>query len=86
MDISKKTIKGYIVNNIDFKPKSSIENNPVSYMAFPARFHLDFDIEKSQYRSISIFLKIEDALEHQNFIESHYGETAIIKEVDINIV
>jgi hypothetical protein len=30
MDISKKTIKGYIVNNIDFKPKSSIKNDPVS--------------------------------------------------------
>ena len=86
MDLSKKTIKGYIVNNIDFEPKSSIENDPVSYISFPARFRLDFDFEKSQHRSISIFLNKEDALEHQDFIESNYGETAILKEVNINIV
>jgi hypothetical protein len=86
MDISKKTIKGYIVNNIDFKPKSSIKNDPVSYMSFPARFDLDFDSDKSQYRSISIFLNKEDAAEYCDFISSNYGDTAIIKEVEINIV
>jgi len=85
MDISKKTIKGYIVNNIDFQPKKTIENDPVSYMAFPARFDLDFDTDKSQYRAISIFLNKEDALEHCDFIKSNYGETAIIKKVEINI-
>ena len=85
MDISKKTIKGFIVNNLDFKPKTTIENDPVSYMSFPARFDLDFDTDKSQYRAISIFLNKEDALEHCDFIKSNYGETAIIKEVEINI-
>ena len=85
MDISKKTIKGYIVNNLDFQPKETIKNDPVSYMAFPARFDLDFNTDKSQYRAISIFLNKEDALEHCDFIKSNYGETAIIKEVEINI-
>ena len=85
MDISKKTIKGYIVNNIDFQPKKKIENDPISYMTFPNRFDLDFDKDKCQYRAISIFLYKEDALEHCDFIKSNYGERAIIKEVDINI-
>ena len=86
MDISNKTIKGYIVNNLDFKPKSKIEKDPVSYMSIPARFHLDFDSYKSQYRAISIFLNKEDAAEHCDFIESNYGLKAVVKEVDINIV
>ena len=85
MDISKKTIWGYIVNNLDFKPKETIKDDPISYMSFPARFDLDFDTDKSQYRAISIFLNKEDALEHCDFIKSNYGETAIIKEVEINI-
>jgi hypothetical protein len=55
-------------------------------MSFPARFDLDFDSDKSQYRSISIFLNKEDAAEYCDFIISNYGETAIIKEVEINIV
>ena len=41
--------------------------------------------DKSQYKAISIFLNKEDAAEHCDFIRSNYGETAIIKEVEINI-
>tara|TARA_R110000737_G_scaffold196154_1_gene216901 strand:+ start:442 stop:702 length:261 start_codon:yes stop_codon:yes gene_type:complete len=85
MDISKKTITGYIVNNLDFTPKEKIKNDPVTYMAIPSRFHLDFSKEKSQYESISIFLNKEDAEEHREFVESNTSETCIIKEVEINI-
>ena len=85
MDISKKTITGYIVNNLDFTPKETISQNPVTYMAFPSRFHLDFDKEKSQYESISIFLDKESAEEHRDFVESNTGETCVIKEVELNI-
>ena len=85
MDISKKTLKGYIVNNLDFQPKKAIENDPVSYISFPARFDLDFNTDKSQYRAISIFLFKEDAVEHCDFISSNYGERCVIKEVEINI-
>ena len=43
MDISKKKVWGYIVNNLDFRPKDKISQDPVTYMAFPSRFNLDFN-------------------------------------------
>ena len=86
MDISKKKVWGYIVNNLDFRPKDKISQDPVTYMAFPARFDLDFNKEKSQYESISIFLDKASAEEHRDFVESNTGETCVIKEVEINII
>ena len=85
MDISKKTLKGYIVNNLDFRPRETLSQDPITYMAFPSRFNLDFNKEKSQYKSISIFLDKDDAEEHRDFVESNTGETCVIKEVEINI-
>ena len=55
-------------------------------MAFPSRFDLDFNKEKSQYESISIFLDKKSAEEHRDFVESNTGETCVIKEVEINII
>jgi len=86
MDISKKKVWGYIVNNLDFRPKETFSQDPITYMAFPSRFNLDFDKENSQYKSISIFLNKDDAEEHRDFVESNTGETCVIKEVEINII
>jgi len=86
MDISKKKIWGYIVNNLDFRPKEKISQDPVTYMAFPSRFHLDFNKVNSSYESISIFLDKASAEEHRDFVESNTGETCVIKEVEINII
>ena len=86
MDISKKKVWGYIVNNLDFRPKEKISQDPVTYMAFPSRFNLDFNRVNSSYQSISIFLDKASAEEHRDFVESNTGETCVIKEVEINII
>jgi hypothetical protein len=85
MDISKKKVWGYIVNNLDFRPKEKISQDPVTYMAFPSRFK-DFNKVNIAIRINSIFLDKASAEEHRDFVESNTGETCVIKEVEINII